>query len=71
MTPEEARAAKRVERAIAALPKTIALYFHGDNASVMDCDLDGYIVGIQGGGYPREAAVLDSINTRRCAAGDF
>lgn len=71
LLPSEQRAVRRVERALRDLPPTVALYFHGDRASVMDCDEDGYIVGIKDGGYPREAAVLGSINTRRCAAGDF
>jgi DNA adenine methylase len=32
LTADEKRAVRRVERAIADLPKTVALYFHGDNA---------------------------------------
>lgn len=71
LTGMERRAVKRVEEAIAAMPDTVALYFHGSTTSVMDCDADGRIVGVAKAGYPSESAALGSINTRRCAAGDF
>lgn len=71
MTRDEERAVRRVERAIKALPRTVALYFHGEAASVIRCDEDGLIpTGSDGVSIPQEASV-GGIATPRCAAGDF
>lgn len=68
LTEKERRAVDQVERAIAALPKTIALYFHGDTASVVRCGSDGRMLTEDGF---RLAQGIKSIGTPRCAAGDY
>lgn len=69
LTDAEEKAVKRVETAIKALPKSIALYFHGDSASVLACDEDGRMLR-EGTGLSREAN-LGGIQTPRCQAGDW
>lgn len=71
LTIAERRAVQRVARAIESLPETVALYFHGEDASVMRTDADGRILGVKEAGAPREDAAVESIRTHRCAAGDF
>jgi hypothetical protein len=69
LTAAEEKAVKRVEAAIEALPKSIALYFHGQGASVVACESDGALP-IKGVGIDRSAN-LGSIDTPRCEAGDW
>lgn len=71
LTDAEDKAVRRVERAIEALPKTVALYFHGSTATVMDCDERGYLRYDHGGGGLSHDDSLDGIRTPRCEAGDF
>jgi hypothetical protein len=67
LTAEERKAARRVERAIKALPETIGLYFHGTDATVMDWT-EGNPIDAQ---TPHDRALGLSIETPRCPAGDF
>jgi hypothetical protein len=71
MTPTEQRAVRRVQRAIAQMPKTIGLYFHGDSATVLACDDDGIMLRKEGGEDFDPDATLDVFDTPRCAAGDW
>ena len=69
MTLTEERAVQRVERAIKALPKSIGLYFHGTDASVLACDDDGYMRR-DGADFDRNA-IVGGIETPRCEAGSW
>jgi hypothetical protein len=70
LTTHERQAVARVERAIGRLPESIAIYFHGDDATIMECDEDGRIRRLHDGqgDYDREA-ILETMRTPRCAAG--
>lgn len=70
LTSHERTAVERVERAIKRLPDSIGIYFHGDSATVLDCNEDGYMRRLDGGDFDREA-ILETITTPRCAAGDW
>lgn len=70
MSAREEEAVRRVERAIALLPATISLYFHGDTASVMRCDETG-MAPDPADLEARTDANIGSIETPRCEAGDF
>jgi hypothetical protein len=67
MTDAEEKAVARVEKAVKALPETVALYFNGDSASVIACNQDGFMRR-DGEGFDRDA-ICGSINTPRCEAG--
>jgi hypothetical protein len=69
MTTHERQAVQRVERAIKRLPESVALYFHGDTATVLACGEDGRPVR-KGEGFDPDAT-LEIIDTPRCAAGDW
>lgn len=72
LTPHERRAVERVEKAIKRLPESIGLYFHGDTATVLECDEDGRMRRKDTGDRDFDpAATLESIQTPRCAAGDW
>ncbi|HEV2791298.1 MAG TPA: hypothetical protein VGV69_08395 [Solirubrobacterales bacterium] len=66
MTAEEQRAVNRVERAIRALPKSITLYFHGPDASVLDCNVEH-----RSSADPIQENNIGGIETPRCKAGDW
>lgn len=67
MSDAEKKAVTRVERAIKALPKSVALYFNGDTATVIACNEDGFMTR-DGEGFDRDA-IVGSIQTPRCEAG--
>ncbi|HYJ22992.1 MAG TPA: hypothetical protein VEW07_13330 [Solirubrobacterales bacterium] len=67
MTDAERKAVERVQRAIKALPKSIAIYFNGDTASVIACNEDGFMRR-DGEGFDRDA-ICGAIWTPRCEAG--
>lgn len=70
LTTHERQAVDRVERAIKRLPDSIAIYFHGDSATILDCDEDGQMQRLHGGdGDFDHEAILETISTPRCAAG--
>lgn len=70
MTTHEEQAVRRVERAIKRLPESLALYFHGDEATVIACDDDGQMFRKNGDDVDPDAT-LDIIKTSRCKAGDW
>lgn len=69
LTPHERIAIDRVERAIKRLPDSVALYFHGDDATVLACDEDGKI--IRDGEEIDRDSILTTIYTPRCIAGGW
>lgn len=71
MTAAEERAVQRVESAIKALPKSIGLYFHGPDASVVACDDKGRMLERSNGEGMDRDAYLGGIDTPRCEAGDW
>lgn len=72
LTPHERTAVARVEKAIRRLPESIAIYFHGSSATVLDCDENGQMRRLHGGtgDFDRDA-ILETMVTPRCEAGDW
>jgi hypothetical protein len=69
MTTHERQAVQRVERAIGRLPESVAIYFHGEDATVLACDDDGKIV--RDGQEIDHDAILTTMRTPRCIAGGW